>query len=53
MRLLRGASGSVARSAVAAAFLALLFHTLVYAAFLEDPLTWFMHSGEELAHRVE
>jgi putative inorganic carbon (HCO3(-)) transporter len=31
---------SVARSAVAAAFLALLFHTLVYAAFLEDPLTW-------------
>lgn len=31
---------SVARSAVAAAFLALLVHTLVYAAFLEDPLTW-------------
>ena len=25
---------------VAAAFLALLFHTLVYAAFLEDPMTW-------------
>jgi putative inorganic carbon (HCO3(-)) transporter len=40
LRLLRGASGSVARSAVAAAFLALLFHTLVYAAFLEDPMTW-------------
>lgn len=39
-RLLPGASASVARSAVAAAFLALLFHTLVYAAFLEDPLTW-------------
>ncbi|HEX7292475.1 MAG TPA: O-antigen ligase family protein [Conexibacter sp.] len=39
-RLLRGAAGSVARSAVAAAFLALLFHTLVYAAFLEDPMTW-------------
>jgi putative inorganic carbon (HCO3(-)) transporter len=36
----RGAGASVARSAVAAAFLALLFHTLVYAAFLEDPLTW-------------
>lgn len=36
----RGAGLSVARSAVAAAFLALLFHTLVYAAFLEDPLTW-------------
>jgi putative inorganic carbon (hco3(-)) transporter len=36
----RGVRESVARSAVAAAFLALLFHTLVYAAFLEDPLTW-------------
>jgi putative inorganic carbon (HCO3(-)) transporter len=36
----RGVRDSVARSAVAAAFLALLFHTLVYAAFLEDPLTW-------------
>jgi putative inorganic carbon (HCO3(-)) transporter len=36
----RGAGTSVARSAVAAAFVALLFHTLVYAAFLEDPLTW-------------
>ena len=41
VRLLRGAAGaSVARSAVAAAFLALVFHTLVYAAFLEDPMTW-------------
>jgi O-antigen ligase len=39
-RLLRGAGASAARSAVAAAFLALVFHTLVYAAFLEDPLTW-------------
>jgi putative inorganic carbon (HCO3(-)) transporter len=39
-RLLRGAAASVARSAIAAAFLALLFHTLVYAAFLEDPMTW-------------
>lgn len=36
----RGVRASVARSAVAAAFVALLFHTLVYAAFLEDPLTW-------------
>ncbi|MGN6190103.1 MAG: O-antigen ligase family protein [Conexibacter sp.] len=36
----RAAGSSVARSAVAAAFLALLFHTLVYAAFLEDPMTW-------------
>ena len=38
--LSRSAGESVARSFVAAAFLALLFHTLVYAAFLEDPLTW-------------
>lgn len=36
----RGAGLSPARAAMAAAFLALLFHTLVYAAFLEDPLTW-------------
>jgi O-antigen ligase len=41
LRLLGRATGSsAARSAVAAAFLALLFHTLVYAAFLEDPMTW-------------
>ncbi|HYV14901.1 MAG TPA: O-antigen ligase family protein [Conexibacter sp.] len=39
-RLLRGAAASPARAAIAAAFLALLFHTLVYAAFLEDPMTW-------------
>ena len=40
-RLLGRAAGtSVARSFTAAAFLALIFHTLVYAAFLEDPLTW-------------
>ena len=38
--LLRGARRSAARAAVAAAFAALVFHTLVYAAFLEDPLTW-------------
>jgi O-antigen ligase len=29
-----------ARVAVAAAFLALVFHTLLYADFLEDPITW-------------
>jgi hypothetical protein len=28
------------RVVVAAAFLALLLHTLLYADFLEDPLTW-------------
>ena len=30
----------VAAAAVPAAFCALVLHTLVYAAFLEDPLTW-------------
>ena len=39
-RLFAGARHSIARSAVAAAFAALVFHTLLYAAFLEDPLTW-------------
>jgi O-antigen ligase len=38
--LLRGARSSVARAAVAAAFVALVVHTLLYAAFLEDPLVW-------------
>jgi O-antigen ligase len=31
---------TVARAAVAAAFCALVVHTLAYAAYLEDPLTW-------------
>src|SRR3954470_5002586 len=39
-RLLRGAEESPARAFVAAAFVGLLIHTLLYAAFLEDPLTW-------------
>jgi len=30
----------VALAAIAAAYAALLLHTLVYAAYLEDPLTW-------------
>ena len=29
-----------ARVAIACAFLALLFHTMLYADFLEDPITW-------------
>jgi len=37
---LRGARASLPRAAVAATFVALVVHTLVYAAFLEDPLTW-------------
>lgn len=30
----------VARAGIAAAFVALLVHTMLYAAFLEDPLAW-------------
>jgi putative inorganic carbon (HCO3(-)) transporter len=33
---------AVTRAAVAAAYCALLLHTLVYAAFLEDPLSWLL-----------
>jgi O-antigen ligase len=40
VRLFRGARGDAARTAVAAAFVALVLHTWLYAAFLEDPLTW-------------
>jgi O-antigen ligase len=39
-RLFTGAGASAARAAIAAAFTALVVHTLLYAAFLEDPLTW-------------
>jgi O-antigen ligase len=39
-RLLRGARAVPARAAVAAAFVALLAHTMMYAAFLEDPFAW-------------
>ena len=38
--LLRGARGDPVRAAIAAAFVALLVHTMMYAAFLEDPLAW-------------
>ena len=38
--LLRGARGDPVRSAIAAAFVALIFHTMLYADFLEDPTTW-------------
>jgi hypothetical protein len=34
------AVGYPARVAVAAMFLALVVHTMVYAAFLEDPFSW-------------
>lgn len=35
-----GAGYVAARAAVAAAFCGIVFHTLVYAAFLEDPFLW-------------
>jgi putative inorganic carbon (hco3(-)) transporter len=38
--LLRGTRGDPARAAIAAAFVALVVHTLFYADFLEDPSTW-------------
>jgi O-antigen ligase len=40
VRLLRGARRSPARAAIAAGFVAILVHTWMYAAFLEDPLVW-------------
>jgi O-antigen ligase len=40
-RLFAGArGGSAARGFIAAAFVGLLVHTMLYAAFLEDPLSW-------------
>ncbi len=39
-RLGRGVRADPVRGYVLAAFAALLVHTLLYAAFLEDPLTW-------------
>ena len=38
--LLRGARGDPVRAAVAAAFVALVLHTNLYADFLEDPVLW-------------
>jgi O-antigen ligase len=39
-RLLHGARGVAVRTAIAASFAALVLHTWMYAAFLEDPMTW-------------
>lgn len=39
-RLLRDAEDSAARAAVAAMMIALVVHTMGYAAFLEDPILW-------------
>ncbi len=38
--LFRRARGDPVRSALAAAFAGLIFHTMLYADFLEDPTTW-------------
>jgi O-antigen ligase len=38
--LLRGARESLPRAVIVAAFGALLVHTMLYASFLEDPLSW-------------
>jgi O-antigen ligase len=38
--LLRRARGDPVRAGIAAAFTALVFHTMLYADFLEDPVTW-------------
>ena len=40
LALFRGAGRSPPRIAIAAGFAALVLHTLTYADFLEDPLTW-------------
>jgi putative inorganic carbon (HCO3(-)) transporter len=48
--LIRGARGDPTRAAIAAAFLALVFHTMLYADFLEDPVTWaLLGAGTALA----
>ena len=38
--VIRRSRGDPVRSAIAAAFMALVFHTVLYADFLEDPTTW-------------
>ncbi|MDE3129805.1 MAG: O-antigen ligase family protein, partial [Acidobacteriota bacterium] len=40
LALFRGARGDPYRVGIAAAFLGLLLHTMLYADFLEDPVTW-------------
>jgi putative inorganic carbon (hco3(-)) transporter len=40
LSLVRRSRADPLRSAIAAAFIALVFHTLLYADFLEDPTSW-------------
>ena len=50
--LFRGVRGSLQRIVIGAAFVALVVHTMFYAAFLEDPLTWaLLATGVALAAR--
>ncbi len=51
LSLIAGTASDPVRTAVAAAFLALVFHTMLYADFLEDPMTWtLLGIGVALAH---
>jgi O-Antigen ligase len=51
-RLLHRARNDPYRAVVAAAFVALVLHTWMYAAFLEDPMTWALLAvGASLARR--
>jgi hypothetical protein len=44
----------MARAAALATFVALLVHTMAYAGFYEDPITWVLLAvGAALAARVE
>jgi O-antigen ligase len=48
---IRGSPQLPARAAVLAAFVALLAHTMSYAGFFEDPITWVLLAvGASLAH---
>ena len=50
----RDPSYRAARAALAAMFVALVVHTMAYAAFLEDPFTWvILAAGVSLAPRAE
>jgi O-antigen ligase len=50
--LLTGARASLPRVVIAATFVVLVVHTMVYAAFLEDPTTWaLLAAGAALAAR--
>jgi O-antigen ligase len=42
LALFRGIRGDPFRVAIAAAFIGLLLHTMLYADFLEDPVTWML-----------